>query len=73
MKNRTERLKKLEVKTEKMAKKGIIYCEAWYVDQELAADAVKEYLAKGKPIEEFVPEMYEIGYDMTVFEESDED
>ena len=67
MKDLEQRLADLDKKTCEEAKKGIIYCEGWYVDMELAADAVEEYLEEGVSIEIFVPQMIRAGYRMEVF------
>ncbi len=38
------------------------------INADLACDAVEEYFAVGAQIEDFVPMMYEEGFDMAVFE-----
>jgi len=49
-------------------KQGIIYGSASYTDMDLCADEVQRRMDAGEKFEDFVPEMYKMGYEMSVFE-----
>jgi len=55
-------------RTKKYAEQGIKYGSASYTDMDLCGDEVARRLANNERIEDFVPELYKEGWEMSVFE-----
>jgi len=52
----------------KYADQGIIYGSASFTDMDLCGDEVARRLNNNERIEDFVPELYKEGWEMSVFE-----